>query len=75
VQTTRAHLELAIEVDSDPISGSVSNGAHGAQAFVGWIELTAAIEAARSSVAVPGGAEAIGGQTLGSFPGAKDGEL
>jgi hypothetical protein len=67
-----AHLELAIELDSDPISGSLSNGAHGAQPFVGWIELTEAIEAARSSA---GGGDGNGRQTLGSVPGAKAGEL
>lgn len=43
--TTR--LALSIEVDSDPISGSVSNAAGESQPFVGWIELVAAIEAAR----------------------------
>jgi hypothetical protein len=54
------HLQLAINVDSDPISGSVSNGDHGAEPFTGWIELTAAIEAARSS-----GASAYGEQPEG----------
>jgi hypothetical protein len=44
-----AHLKLAIDVDSDPISGSVSNGSHGAEPFTGWIELVAAIEAARAA--------------------------
>jgi hypothetical protein len=41
-------LQLAIDLDSDPISGSVSNGGQGMRAFTGWIELVAAIEAARS---------------------------
>ena len=51
-----AHLQLAIEVDSDPITGSITNGHHGAQSFTGWIELTEVIEAAR--------------KCLGSHPGA-----
>jgi hypothetical protein len=41
-------MELVIDVDSDPISGSVSNGSHVARPFTGWIELVAAIEAART---------------------------
>jgi hypothetical protein len=61
-----AHLELAIDLDSDPISGSVSNGTHGLRSFTGWIELVAVIEAARSSAALLGGER----QTLGSLPGA-----
>jgi hypothetical protein len=44
-----AHMSLAIDLDSDPISGSVSNGCKVAQPFTGWIELVAAIEAARSA--------------------------
>ena len=81
VQTATAHLELAIDVDSEPISGSVSNGAHRSQPFSGWIELVAAIEAARSSVsgangsgmngAGTNGSGAAGVKTLGSIPGAK----
>lgn len=43
-----AHINLAIEVDSDPISGCVTNGSQLAQPFTGWIELTAAIESART---------------------------
>jgi hypothetical protein len=42
-----AHLELAIDVDSDPISGLVSNGTGRARPFSGWIDLVAAIEEAR----------------------------
>ncbi len=44
-----AHLSLAIDVDSDPISGSISNGCHVERPFTGWIELAAAIEAVRSA--------------------------
>ena len=45
VQTATAHLELAIDVDSEPISGSVSNGAHRSQPFSGWMELFSLLEA------------------------------
>jgi hypothetical protein len=75
VERATTHLELAIEVDSDPISGSVSAGTRKSQRFNGWIELVAAIEAARSSVARLGGSGEAGGQTLGFFPGAKGSEL
>jgi hypothetical protein len=69
-----AHLQLAIELDSDPITGSVSDGGQSAQPFTGWIELVAAIETAR---AASDGAEAwrpkgdVTVKTLGSLPGAK----
>jgi hypothetical protein len=75
VERATAHLQLAIDVDSEPISGSVSNGANGTQPFSGWIELVAAIEAARSSGSETDGSGAAGGQTLGSLPGAKASEL
>ncbi len=67
------HLELAIDIDSDPISGSVTNGAHRSQPFSGWIELVAAIEAVRSSGhALNGSADILGprDKRLGSVPGA-----
>jgi hypothetical protein len=70
VTSPTAHLELSIDVESDPISGSVSNGAHGPRPFTGWIELVAAIEAARSSVAGAGGSSETDSETLGSVPGA-----
>jgi hypothetical protein len=63
VERAVRHLELVIEIDSDPISGSVSNGSERSQPFIGWIELVAAIETARTS-------GEIGAQTLGSVPGA-----
>jgi hypothetical protein len=65
VETGTAHLELLIDVDSDPISGSVCNGTGRAKPFSGWIELVSVIEAARRQDAAETGA-----QTLGSFPGA-----
>jgi hypothetical protein len=75
VERATTHLELTIEIDSEPISGSVSNGSRNSQRFNGWIELVVAIEAARSSAAVvasPGESES---QTLGLLPGANGPEL
>jgi hypothetical protein len=68
-----AHLQLAIDVDSEPISGSVSNGDELMEPFMGWIELTAAIEAARSASHACAASPAevgVEGKTLGSHPGA-----
>lgn len=42
-----AHLKLAVEVGSDPITGSVTVDSGDPQGFCGWIELVSAIEAAR----------------------------
>ena len=66
-------MKLAIDIDSDPISGSVSNGGGDSKAFHGWIELVSVIEAARSDDD-PAAAEELGEiplERLGSFPGAK----
>ena len=70
-----ATLQLSIEVDSEPISGSVSSGAHGAESFNGWIELAAAIEAARIAAPDGGGLGGTGVKTLGRIPGANGSEL
>ncbi len=59
-----AHLQLAIEIDSDPITGVVSVGAGAPEQFSGWIELVAAIESVRRT-ASNGGSE-----NLGEFVGA-----
>lgn len=75
MERRRAHLELAIDLDSDPITGSVSNGTHGMRPFTGWIELVAVIEAVRSSAGHPGYPGEAERQTLGSFPGANVPEL
>ncbi|MBV9605167.1 MAG: hypothetical protein JO027_08675 [Solirubrobacterales bacterium] len=72
MERATTHLELTIDVDSDPITGSVSNGAHRSRPFNGWIELVGAIEAARSPVTAQGEAH---GKTLGSHPGANPVEL
>jgi hypothetical protein len=46
--TERAtHLKLAVDVGSDPITGSVEVGGGDPRSFCGWIELVAEIEAAR----------------------------
>lgn len=60
-------MQLSIEIDSEPIAGSVSVDAGVPEDFCGWIELVAAIESARS-------AESSGAQeSLGVFPGANRG--
>jgi hypothetical protein len=46
-------MYLAIERASAPIQGSVSVEGESARAFSGWIELTAAIEAARCAGMAP----------------------
>lgn len=53
------HLELWIDPDSEPISGWVAAGDGKRESFAGWVELTAAIEAARQelSCAAPRSAE------------------
>lgn len=64
-----ADLNLSIEIDSDPITGSVSNGAGEPQLFCGWMELVAAIEAVRLGVdRTPGAASAteLGGARGGT---------
>jgi hypothetical protein len=46
--TKRAkHLKLAVDVGSDPITGSMAVGPGAPTRFCGWIELVAAIEAVR----------------------------
>jgi hypothetical protein len=46
--TERAtHLKLAVDVGSDPITGSLAVGSGDPRSFCGWIELVAEIEAAR----------------------------
>ncbi|HUA04755.1 MAG TPA: hypothetical protein VMB27_12695 [Solirubrobacteraceae bacterium] len=70
-----AQLRLAIEVDSDPISGWVSNGSGISKPFHGWIELTAVIEAARVADPCLGELGETPAERLGSIPGAKASEL
>jgi hypothetical protein len=77
VRRSTTHLRLAIDVGSDPITGRMSDGDDRWQPFTGWIDLVAAIEAARiahpETDAAPAGMEDRV-KTLGSFPGAKDSE-
>lgn len=63
-----AEMQLSIEIGSEPISGSVSMGDGAAREFSGWIELVATIESAR-------GTDSEGDKTLGSFPGARGGQV
>lgn len=57
MMTERAtHLKLAVDVGSDPITGSLMVGSDDPRNFCGWIELVAEIEAARYN----GGGVAIG---------------
>jgi hypothetical protein len=74
IRATR-HLELAIDIDSDPITGSVTDGAETSRPFTGWIELVAAIEAARSSEHPVGSPGNGNGKILGSTPGANGRKL
>jgi len=64
VDAVRNVLEVSIDVDSDPISGSVGARSAAPRAFSGWIELAAAIETART-----------GGEILGCLPGANERKL
>jgi hypothetical protein len=49
-----AQMQLSIEVGSEPIAGSITVGAGAPEQFSGWIELVAAIEAARNVGATNG---------------------
>lgn len=42
-----AHLKLAIDIGSDPITGSIAVAEGHPTNFCGWIELVAVIESAR----------------------------
>ena len=58
-------MELSLDCASEPISGQFAIDAGSPQPFSGWIELAAAIEAARAQAA--GG----DGKSPGGSPGAK----
>lgn len=53
------HVSLSIAVGSNPIQGTVASGEQEPQPFSGWVELTAAIEAARAGGA-PGSKPGVG---------------
>jgi hypothetical protein len=62
-------LHLTIQIDSDPITGSVSGSDGEPQLFCGWMELVAVIEAVRLGVDRPPGAASeteLGGARGGS---------
>lgn len=59
-------LELTIDIDSDPITGSVAVGAGAAQGFSGWMELVATIESARQE-----GDAGVRGEVVGVTDGAE----
>ena len=42
-----AHLKLAVDIGSDPITGSITVDEGTPTGFCGWIELVAVIESAR----------------------------
>jgi hypothetical protein len=50
-----AQLKLAVEVGSEPITGSLAVEGGDPKSFSGWIELVAAIESARYSGGALGG--------------------
>ena len=62
-------MQLSIEIESEPITGSVTLGAGAPQHFSGWIELVAAIESARHAGA------SLGGEELRSVSGASGGQV
>jgi hypothetical protein len=69
-----AELKLTIEVDSDPITGSVTGGTGEPRLFCGWMELVAVIEAVRLGVNRAAGAALdaeLGGRRGGLVAAAK----
>jgi hypothetical protein len=51
MQPTRTRLTLDIELDSDPIQGSLSARERASQAFSGWIELVSLLQDAATTQA------------------------
>jgi hypothetical protein len=46
--TPDVHLDLVLEIGADPIRGWLGREPEGLRQFTGWIELAAALEAART---------------------------
>jgi hypothetical protein len=49
VEPVRAHLTLNVEVDSEPIQGSLIDSAGVTQQFSGWIELVSLLQVAATT--------------------------
>ncbi len=49
VQPGTAHFQVVLDLDSDPITGSLAAPDRAPRRFTGWIELVAEIEALRRS--------------------------
>jgi hypothetical protein len=56
VSAAQAHVTLAFELDSEPISGSLRRGDSRPTLFSGWIELVSLLQAAATTPAVDQGA-------------------
>ena len=67
VTSRSAQVQLSIDIDSEPIAGSVTMDSGAPQRFTGWIELVATIESARHA------GSSGGHETLGALPGANGG--
>jgi hypothetical protein len=48
------HFDLVLEIGTDPIRGRVGREPEALREFIGWIELAAALEAARTGPALAG---------------------
>jgi hypothetical protein len=51
MQPAQTQVTLDIELDSEPIQGSLSNRAGASQAFSGWIQLVSLLQSAAGSPA------------------------
>jgi hypothetical protein len=49
MQPARAQLTLEIELDSEPICGSIADGGGPSKAFSGWIELVSLVQGAATT--------------------------
>jgi len=50
-ETTVVHLELELDADADPVEGWLVRDGGAREAFVGWIQLAAALERTRVGAA------------------------
>jgi hypothetical protein len=63
----QTRVVLAIEIDSEPIRGSICELGRPEHAFRGWLELAQALEAARAGAS--GDGSRWGAENLGGLPG------